>query len=172
MTKSSDYETLPLVGMFFHVHGSHGKISRQGVIRGAVGANAYLVQYFEWLMGFPNTLEIVPVASPIHRPSRLAIHNRRLPPQRGDNVGIRLVHSDRRIRSAGKDLHAPVKTVRVLAHDIDVRRVDRIPPASTGELRDLCHARALPIRATINATSATKSTATVPGSGIGCWLGP
>lgn len=56
---------IDLIGRCFHVFGENRKISRQGIIRGTLGDGYYLIQYFEFLMGEPSTMEVVHIRSMI-----------------------------------------------------------------------------------------------------------
>jgi hypothetical protein len=51
--------TMSLVGRCFHVFGEKRKVQYQGIVRAMVGDDHALVQYFEWLMGEPTTIEVV-----------------------------------------------------------------------------------------------------------------
>jgi hypothetical protein len=49
---------LDLVGRGFHTFTDDGRVENQGVVRGDLGDGYYLVQYFEWFVGAPNTMAI------------------------------------------------------------------------------------------------------------------
>lgn len=55
---SKDEPELGLVGRCFHVFREDMKVQYQGVVRGSLGEGLYLIQYYEWLMGEPGTMEI------------------------------------------------------------------------------------------------------------------
>lgn len=59
--------THPLVGRCFHIFGADKRVERQGCVVAPVGEGLFLVQYFEWMMGEANTLEIVQVADMVSR---------------------------------------------------------------------------------------------------------
>lgn len=52
----------PLVGRCFVTFGANGKIRHQGIIRARVEPSAYLIQYFDWIMGEPSTMKVVPLS--------------------------------------------------------------------------------------------------------------
>jgi hypothetical protein len=53
-----ELKPMGLVGRCFHIFDADGCIRHQGIVRGDLGDGRYLVQYFEWLIGEPGTLEI------------------------------------------------------------------------------------------------------------------
>jgi hypothetical protein len=57
--QAGDTQGMSLVGRCFHVFGADRKVRYQGVVRGMVSPTHALVQYFEWLTGAPNTMEVV-----------------------------------------------------------------------------------------------------------------
>lgn len=59
-----------LVGRCFHIFGEDGHVQYQGQIRCDLGGGNYLVQYFDWLIGEPGTMSIVPVSKMIERELR------------------------------------------------------------------------------------------------------
>jgi hypothetical protein len=50
-----------LIGKCFHIFGGDGKVARQGRVVAVVGPSHYLVQYFDWALGEPNTMAVVSV---------------------------------------------------------------------------------------------------------------
>jgi hypothetical protein len=65
MTKEKttrDQPRLDLVGCCFHTFKEDNAVQHQGVVRGDLGGQYYLVQYFEWLTGGPEELEIIHIS--------------------------------------------------------------------------------------------------------------
>jgi len=62
MQKTKEPQPLSLVGRAFHTFEDRDgdrTIKYQGIVRGKITESVYLVQYFEWIMGEPSTLELV-----------------------------------------------------------------------------------------------------------------
>jgi hypothetical protein len=57
-----------LVGCSFVIRGEGRLINYQGEIRGNPAPGLYLVQFFEAMMGQPNTLTIMPIEAMIDKP--------------------------------------------------------------------------------------------------------
>ena len=51
-----------LDGKCFHIFGENRTVEFQGRIVGLVNEHYALVQYFEWIMGEPNDLAVIPIA--------------------------------------------------------------------------------------------------------------
>lgn len=60
MTKTDKTElpALTLEGRCFHTFDAGGFVQTQGVVRGNLGNGFYLVQYFDWIVGNPGTMEV------------------------------------------------------------------------------------------------------------------
>lgn len=54
-------KTDPLVGRCFVIFGDDGKPQRQGLVKARVHEDVYLVRYFEWMFGMPNTMQCVSI---------------------------------------------------------------------------------------------------------------
>jgi hypothetical protein len=50
-----------LVGRCFHVFGDDGRVLYQGIVRGQIDEKRYLIQFFEFFMGQPAAMRIVPI---------------------------------------------------------------------------------------------------------------
>ena len=50
-----------LVGRCFLSLDEDGKARKQGIIKARVDEHRYLIQFFEWLMGEPSTMCVIPV---------------------------------------------------------------------------------------------------------------
>lgn len=50
-----------LVGKCFHIFGENQQVQYQGIVLGLVNSDYALVQYYEWFIGEPNTLEVIAV---------------------------------------------------------------------------------------------------------------
>ena len=58
---TSDLPAIGLIGCCFHIFDAKGAIRSQGVVRGYLGEGYYLVQYFDWIVGSPSTMEVRPL---------------------------------------------------------------------------------------------------------------
>ena len=52
-----------LVGKCFLSLNSDGKADRQGIVRAKVCDRNYVIQFFDWIMGEPSTIAVVPIES-------------------------------------------------------------------------------------------------------------
>lgn len=48
-----------LVGKAFHIFGKDQEISRQGIVVAQADPGFYIVQYFDFIVGNPSTMEVV-----------------------------------------------------------------------------------------------------------------
>jgi hypothetical protein len=58
-SKPKDSQVFGLVDRCFVFFDRDGHVGRQGVVRAKVTETVYLIQYFDWIMGEPSTLELV-----------------------------------------------------------------------------------------------------------------
>jgi hypothetical protein len=59
-----------LVGRCFVTFNENNEVSQQGIVRGKISDAAYLVQYFEWIMGEPSIMQIVELATMMSEPGK------------------------------------------------------------------------------------------------------
>lgn len=59
MTENTENTENTIIGKCFVTIGEDGKVDRQGVVRHHVYGSLYMVQYFDWLMGAPNIMEVI-----------------------------------------------------------------------------------------------------------------
>lgn len=70
LEKVANATTPGLAGKCFVIFDDRGNPVRQGVIRTKISEQVYLIQYFEWFTGSPNTMALVTLESMLCLPDQ------------------------------------------------------------------------------------------------------